>query len=117
MPEVAGALFYERLFTVNPQFRALFKDDMRVQATKLMTMLAVIVDYLADPGKILPAMHDMKQRHIAYGVKDADYDAVADSLLWMLEQILGEAFTPAVRDAWVACYTELAHGMRIAPQD
>lgn len=30
MPDVAGALFYERLFTVNPEFRALFKHDMRI---------------------------------------------------------------------------------------
>jgi hemoglobin-like flavoprotein len=28
MPEVAGALFYERLFAANPSFRPLFKKDM-----------------------------------------------------------------------------------------
>ena len=26
MPEVAGALFYERLFALNPTFRPLFKE-------------------------------------------------------------------------------------------
>jgi hemoglobin-like flavoprotein len=116
MPEVAGALFYERLFSVNPQFRALFKDDMRVQGMKLMTMLATIVSYLDDPREIAPAMRDMRQRHVAYGVKDADYDAVADSLLWMVEQIQGDAFTPVVRDAWMACYEALAREMRTAPE-
>ena len=30
MPEVAGALFYERLFAANPSFRSLFKGDMRI---------------------------------------------------------------------------------------
>src|SRR5580693_3326108 len=35
MPEVAGALFYERLFTANPRFRPLFKNDMRIQGIKL----------------------------------------------------------------------------------
>ena len=43
MPEVAGALFYERLFTTNPSFRPLFKNDMRIQGVKLMTMLAMVV--------------------------------------------------------------------------
>lgn len=114
MPDVAGALFYERLFTLNPDFRALFKHDMRVQGMKLMTMLAVIV--YDDPGEVLQAIRDMSQRHAAYGVKDPDYDALGESLLWMLEQLLGEAFTPAVRDAWTVCYEELARQMKTASQ-
>ena len=58
----------------------------------------------------------MGQRHAGYGVKDPDYDAVADSLLWMLEQILGVAFSPAIRDAWAACYEGLAREMKVASQ-
>jgi nitric oxide dioxygenase len=116
MPEVAGALFYERLFTVSPAFRVLFKHDMRLQNMKLIMMLAVIVDHFDEPGEILTALRDMGQRHIAYGVKDSDYDVVGESLLWMLEQVLGEAFTPAVRDAWTACYDGLAREMKVAPQ-
>jgi len=111
LPEVAGALFYERLFTLNPDFRALFKHDMRVQGVKLTSMLDVIVDHLDDPDEILPALREMGERHAGYGVNDADYDAVGEALLWMLEQVLGEAFTPAVRDAWAACYGELARRM------
>ena len=114
MPEVAGALFYERLFTINPDFRALFKHDMRVQGMKLMTMLAVMV--YDEPGEVLQAVRDMGQRHAAYGVKAPDYDAVGEALLWMLEQLLGEAFTPAVRDAWTVCYGELARQMKTASQ-
>jgi nitric oxide dioxygenase len=89
---------------------------MRVQNMKLMTMLAVIVDHLDDPGEILPAIRDMRQRHIAYGVKDPDYDAVGEALLWTLEQVLGESFTPAVRDSWVACYEGLAREMKAVSQ-
>lgn len=114
LPEVAGALFYERLFTLNPDFRALFKHDMRVQGVKLMSMLDVIVGHLDDPDEILPALREMGERHVEYGVKDADYDAVRESLLWMLEQVLGEGFTPAVSDAWAVCYAELAQKMTTA---
>jgi hemoglobin-like flavoprotein len=114
MPEVASAVFYERLFEVNPDFRALFSHDMRVQGMKLMTMLAAIVYHLHEPGEILAAIRDMGQRHVAYGVQDAHYDALGASLLWMLEQVLGDGFTPAVRDAWAACYDELAGQMKSA---
>jgi hypothetical protein len=51
MPELAGALFYERLFATNPSFRPLFKKDIRIQVGRLMTMLATVVYNLHQPGK------------------------------------------------------------------
>ena len=114
MPEVAGALFYERLFAANPSFRPLFKNDMRIQGVKLMTMLAMVVYNLPEPGQVMPAIRDLAVRHAEYGVKLADYDAVRDALLWTLEQVLGDDFTPAVRDAWTLCYDGLAEEMKAA---
>ena len=96
MPEVAGALFYERLFVTSPSLRPLFKNDMRVQGVKLMTMFAALVYNLHEPGQILPAFHDLGRRHVGYGVKLADYDALREALLWTLEHALGKDFTPAV---------------------
>lgn len=112
MPEVAGALFYERLFADNPSFRPLFKNDMRVQVGRLMTMLSMVVYNLHQPGQILPAIHQLAVRHVEYGVRLADYDALRDALIWTLEQTLGEDLTPAARDAWAACYDELAGEMK-----
>ena len=37
LPEVAGALFYERLLAKNPGFRPLFNNNMRIQGVKLMS--------------------------------------------------------------------------------
>jgi nitric oxide dioxygenase len=114
IPEVAGALFYERLFATNPIFRPLFKNDMRIQGVKLMTMLAMVVYNLPEPGQILPTFRDLAVRHVDYGVKLADYDAMREALLWTLEQALGEDFTPNAREAWTICYDELAAEMKAA---
>jgi len=114
MPEVSGALFYERLFTANPDFRPLFKNDMRIQGIKLMTMLAMVVYNLPEPGRVLPAIRDLAVRHVGYGVKLADYQALREALLWTLEQALGEDFTPAAQEAWTVCYDELAGEMKAA---
>lgn len=112
MPEVAGALFYKRLFATNPSFRPLFKNDMRIQVGRLMTMLAMVVYNLHRAGQVLPAIRQLAARHVEYGVKRADYDAVREALLWTLEQVLGQDITPAVREAWRVCYDELAGEMR-----
>jgi hemoglobin-like flavoprotein len=114
MPEVAGALFYERLFESNPDFRPMFKNDMRIQGVKLMTMLAMVVYNLPEPGQVMPAIRDLAVRHVEYGVKLADYDALRDALLWTLEQALGRDFRPSVRKAWAVCYDELAYEMKAA---
>ena len=113
MPEVTGALFYERLFTTNPSFRKLFKNDMRIQGVKLMSMLAMVVYNLPDRG-LSQAIRQLAVRHVEYGVKLADYGATKDALLWTLEQALGEDLTPAVREAWTVCYDDLADEMKAA---
>jgi hemoglobin-like flavoprotein len=113
MPEVAAALFYERLFAANPSFRSLFSQDMRVQGVKLMTTLTLVVYNLHQPGQVLPAIRDLGARHVGYGVKLADYDALKEALVWTLEQTLGEDCTSAVRDAWAICYDELAQEMQV----
>jgi hemoglobin-like flavoprotein len=114
MPEVAGALFYERLFATNPSFRPLFKNDMRIQVGRLMTMLAMVVYNLHQPGQVLPAIRQLAVRHVEYGVKRSDYDALREALLWTLEQTLGEDLSPAAREAWTVCYDELAGEMKAA---
>jgi nitric oxide dioxygenase len=87
---------------------------MRIQGVKLMTMLAMVVYNLPEPGQVLPAIRDLAIRHVEYGVKLADYDAVREALLWTLEQALGEDFGPPVRDAWTICYDELVGEMKAA---
>jgi hemoglobin-like flavoprotein len=114
MPEVTGALFYERLLAKNPSFRPLFNNNMRIQSVKLMSMLAMVVYNLPEPDQISTVLRDLAVRHVEYGVKLADYDAMREALLWTLEQALGEDLTPAVREAWTVCYNELAGEMKAA---
>ena len=110
----AAAMFYDRLFALDPGLRPLFKGDMTEQGQKLMAMIGTAVANLHRLGDIVPAVRDLGKRHGGYGVKDADYDTVAGALLWTLEQGLGADFTPATRDAWVACYGVLAREMKTA---
>jgi len=79
-----------------------------------MDTLAVAVKGINNPERLIPAVQVLGRRHGEYGVTDAHYDTVAKALLWTLEQGLGAAFTPEVRNAWVAVYTPLADVMKAA---
>jgi hemoglobin-like flavoprotein len=110
----AAALFYERLFSLDPTLRALFKGDMKAQGAKLMAVLANAVNHLDRLDAILPAVRDLGRRHSAYGVKDEHYDTVGAALLSTLESALGEGFTIEARAAWAAAYGALAGEMKSA---
>jgi hemoglobin-like flavoprotein len=112
----AAALFYSRLFELDPSLRRLFKSDMTEQGRKLMQMLAVAVSGLDRLESIRPALEELSRRHVGYDVRPEDYATVGAALLWTLKQGLGDAYTPAAADAWSATYAALSDVMLAAPQ-
>lgn len=110
--DTAAALFYDRLFALDPALRALFKSDMREQGSKLMQTIGVAVAALHAPESLAPALQALGRRHHGYGVEDRHYATVAEALLWTLGQGLGPAFTDESRDAWRDAYTLLAGVMQ-----
>jgi nitric oxide dioxygenase len=109
--EQAAALFYGRLFEIDPALKPLFHGDMKEQGRKLMATLAVVVNNLNNLGAVLPAASALAKRHVAYGVKPAHYTPVGEALLWTLRQGLGAAWTPELAAAWSAAYGVLSEFM------
>jgi hemoglobin-like flavoprotein len=110
----AAAMFYDRLFVLDPSLKPLFKGDMNEQGRKLMAMIGTAVANLGKLETIVPAVQDLGRRHATYGVQPAFYDTVAAALLWTLGQGLGDDFTPPVEAAWTEAYTTLATVMKDA---
>lgn len=114
--EQAAASFYARLFEVYPEVKPYFKGDMADQGRKLMAMIGMAVNSLENLEPLLPAVRESGKRHAEYGVLEADYDKVADALIWTLEQGLGEDFTQEVKGAWITMYTTVAGVMKAGAQ-
>ena len=64
----AGAMFYARLFEIDPGLRPLFKGDIGEQSRKLMQVLATAVNALDRIETIVPTVQALGARHVAYGV-------------------------------------------------
>ncbi|WP_136439300.1 globin family protein [Pacificoceanicola onchidii] len=107
--DAAAKIFYADLFETAPEVKPYFEGaNMADQGAKLMATLAAVVNGLRDLDKIVPVAQALAVRHVDYGVAAEDYDKVGASLLRTLEAGLGEAFTPAVREAWTQAYATLA---------
>jgi nitric oxide dioxygenase len=107
----AATIFYNRLFEVAPQVKAMFPEDMTEQRRKLMATLAVVVSGLSDLPSILPAASALAIRHVSYGARREHYPVVGAALLYTLERGLGDAWTPEVASAWAAAYDTLSSYM------
>lgn len=108
----AAALFYGRLFEIDPALKPLFKGDIKEQGRKLMATIKIAVGSLDRLDTLVPTLKLLGAKHRGSGVEDGQYDTVASALLWTLGQGLKDKFTAEVRDAWVAVYGQLAAVMK-----
>lgn len=107
-----GLAFYERLFELDPALRPLFGASLENQATMFVTALNMVVLELVEQGVVPPSVRALGARHVNYGVEERHYTTFGEALLGTLGQLLGERFTPEVREAWSEAYDTLAAAMK-----
>lgn len=114
----AAAIFYQRLFELDPELQALFKNsDMATQRAKLVAALSSVVASVDQLERVIPVLQSLGRRHAGYGVQLHHYDTVGAALLWTLERGLGESWTADLAAAWTHAYAVVAGVMRDAQLD
>lgn len=101
---------YERLF-VDPSIKAMF-DAAAQQSGEQPRRLAAAIVAFAQNVDNLPALagavEKMATRHVQTHVRAEHYPAVAEALLPAIRDVLGEAATDEVLQAWGEAYWFLA---------
>ena len=108
----AATLLYDRLFALDRSLRLLFPLDLQDQKLKLIRMLGAAIYGLSDPDVLAPILRTLGRKHFELGVRDHDYDTLAQALIWTLRQGLGAAFDAEHEAAWTRVYATLAAHMR-----
>ncbi len=95
------AEFYIELFEQQPQLKNLFKGvSEQGQQKKTLAALVLLVQNLRHPALLDSYLTELGARHITYGVKETDYQAVKSCLLTVLEKNAESAWSTAVASAW-----------------
>ena len=110
-PEIAGEIFYEKLFELDPALQAMFPQDMQQQVQKLIDMITYMVSRMQKMPDIQKDIDAMAVRHAGYGVLDAHYATVGAALLSMLENRLENKWDQESRQAWTELYDIWASSM------
>ncbi len=105
--DAVAASFYAQLFSLDGSLRGMFRGDMVEQGRKLMTMLSVALTNLEKLDTLRPALQNLGQRHLAYGVAEHHYAVVGQALLNTLEMAFGDGFDAEAREAWGTLYGAL----------
>ena len=93
--------FYTRLFATVPAVRPLFAGtDMRRQKAMLLAALVLVRKSLRDLDAIVPKLHELGARHVAYGAQPAHYPLAGTIPIASMAASAGAAWQPRYARAW-----------------
>lgn len=104
-------LFYEQLLKKHPQLNNIFNSSHQatgVQPAALAHAVWAYASNIDNPGALATAVSRIGHKHASLGVAPEHYPIVGEHLLSAIKQVLGDAVTPPVVDAWTAAYQQLA---------
>ena len=101
---------YERMF-VNEEVKAMFDQAAQESGEQPKRLAAAILAYAENVDKLenlTAAVARMATRHVECGVKAEHYPIVAENLLPAIKDVLGDAATDEILNAWGEAYWFLA---------
>jgi hemoglobin-like flavoprotein len=105
-------VFYTRLFDAAPAVQPLFaRTDLRKQKMMLLRVLGLLRRSLRDLDPIVPILHDLGARHVAYGAQPEHYPVVGAVLIASMAEVAGDAWRPEYERAWAAAFDVVAGAM------
>lgn len=104
--------FYEELFKRYPQVVPMFaKTDPKKQQQMLLGSLKLVMANLNNVDALAKALTALGERHEKYGAVEAHYEAVATTLMDVMKEFAGNAWTREVQDAWTHALGTIAQVM------
>lgn len=103
--------FYKRMFSHNPEVLPYFNPAHQFEGSQQRALAAAVYAYAANIdnlGALGGAVETIAHKHVALDVRPEHYDIVGENLIESLKEVLGEAATPQVIEAWTAAYGMLA---------
>lgn len=116
VPDVLGTKItkhmYDHMLAANPDLKNIFSHSKQAtgkQAFALASSVHAYATHINNLTPILPVVERIAHKHASLHITPQMYGIVAKYLMAALDDVLGAAFTPELRDAWAAGYWALAY--------
>ncbi|WP_171046283.1 NO-inducible flavohemoprotein [Lentibacillus cibarius] len=107
-----GKRFYELLFEKVPELRNIFNQTNQkrgLQQEALVYSVYAAGENIDSLENIDELVERIAEKHVSLGVKPEQYPVVGEALIQAVQEILGDAATEEVLDAWRAAYDYIAN--------
>ncbi|MBW8349855.1 NO-inducible flavohemoprotein [Bacillus sp. IITD106] len=105
------SVFYKNMFSNHPELLNIFNHANQSQGrqqTALANMVYVAAKHIDQLENILPAVQQVAYKHRGLGVKPEHYPIVGNFLLKAIKEVLGDAATDEILEAWKEAYGVIA---------
>ena len=106
--EAITTRMYEILFANHPEVKPMFENADSDQHKKLAAAVSAYAANIDNLGALSKAVKKMAATHVKVAVKPEHYPIVGVSLLSAIKDVLGDAATDEVIEAWKEAYFFLA---------
>lgn len=109
--ETITRTFYRNMFEENPQLKDIFNMANQAKGDQPRSLAASVLAYAANIDQLQnlgPAVSLIAHKHCSLDVLPEHYPIVGRNLLRAIGEVLGDAVTPEIADAWGAAYDQLA---------
>ncbi|WP_054025528.1 NO-inducible flavohemoprotein [Bacillus sp. FJAT-28004] len=103
--------FYQLLFTNHPELLNLFNHANQKQGRQQAALANVVyaaAQHIENLAAIIPVVKQIGHKHRSLGVKPEHYPIVGKYLLMAIKDVLGEAATDEILNAWAEAYGIIA---------
>ena len=104
-------LFYKRMLEGNPELKHVFNRAHQLRGEQQRALATAVLAYaraIDEPEKLLPALRHIAIKHATIGIREEQYAIVGRYLLEAIREVLKEAATEELMEAWRAAYGALA---------
>lgn len=108
--EITG-VFYKNMLGEHPELLNVFNKTNQTQGrqkTALATTILAAAKNIENLEALLPQIKQIGHKHRALNIRPAHYPIVGNHLLRAIKEVLGEAATDDIIDAWGAAYQVIA---------
>lgn len=106
--------FYKNMFAAHPELKNLFNMGNQASGVQQQSLAAAVFAYAANidnPDALAPVASRIAHKHASVGIRPDHYPIVGTHLLGAIKEVLGDAATPALIDAWAEAYGALAQAL------
>lgn len=104
--------FYKNMFQAHPDLKNMFNMGNQANGSQQQSLASAVFAYAAniDNAAVLaPVIKRIVHKHAAVGLTADHYPIVGEHLLGAIKQVLGDASSPELLDAWGEAYWLLAN--------